>query len=104
MPRKLTMTRPLESVDAFEARGFDRFLGTCVDSAPLRQDAGLLAAEGQATAPVRQRFHSHLLRSQYRTQLLNNVYRRSGHTELHKDNGRNVTICAPRLDTKSQSR
>ncbi|NBQ11936.1 MAG: hypothetical protein EBU29_07755 [Gammaproteobacteria bacterium] len=49
----------LESVDAFEARGFDRFLGTCVDSAPLRQDAGLLAAEGQATAPVRQRFHSH---------------------------------------------
>ena len=51
----------LESLAAFEARGFDRFLGTCVDTAPLRPEAGLLAAEGMA--PARQRFHSHLLRS-----------------------------------------
>ena len=53
----------LESLAAFEARGFDRFLGICVDTAPLRQEAELLAAEGQETASVRQRFHSHLLRS-----------------------------------------
>ena len=53
----------LESLEAFEARGFDRFLGTCIDTAPMRPEAGLLAAKGQGPGPVRQRFHSHLLRS-----------------------------------------
>ena len=51
----------LESLPAFEARGFDRFLGSCIDTAPLRPEAGLLAGEG--TEPERQCFHSHLLRS-----------------------------------------
>lgn len=53
----------LESLEVFEARGFDRFVGTCVDTEPMRPEAGLLAAKGQGTGSVRQRFHSHLLRS-----------------------------------------
>ena len=36
----------LESLPAFDAKGFDRFLGSCVDMAPLRPEAGLLAGEG----------------------------------------------------------
>ena len=51
----------LESLPAFEARGFDRFLGSCIDTAPLRPEAGLLAGEG--SEPERQCLHSHLLRS-----------------------------------------
>ncbi|MEY3041499.1 MAG: hypothetical protein RLZZ174_581 [Pseudomonadota bacterium] len=54
------VTVQLETLEAFEARGFDRFTGVALDTAALEADAPLLATEGEGG---RQRFYSHLLRS-----------------------------------------